>query len=57
MTYMTYLMTKDGSRLGNENPLRGILDNRSSGASCCLHEAVPLEKLGISGYSLALTFN
>ena len=47
MKCMTYLLTKDESRLGNEHPPRHILDNRSPVASCCRHEAIPLELLYI----------
>ena len=45
MKCMTYLLTKDGKQSGNERQASDMQDNRSSNASCCLHESRPLELL------------
>ena len=57
MMYMTYLLMKDAKRSGNEHVARYMQDTLRTLSVPGVLEAMLLEKLCISGYPLALTFN
>ena len=57
MMCMTYLMMKDVKRPGNGHVARYMQDIRQTLSVPGVLESMLLELLGISGYSLALTFN
>ena len=57
MMCMTYLLMKDVKRSGNEHVARYMQDIRRTLSVPGVLESMLLELLGISGYSLALTFN